>query len=107
MTKSPAHDPTLGAGLLQFEVRCGMRRVGCHISDEALDAVSGLAFPSTIALRRRSFDRYRTLIDAAAKLKLQKLPPGFAGPVALSGGDLRAVPPTFGSPPFGSPSGGA
>ncbi len=90
------------AGLVHFEVRDGIRRVRFNVSDEALEAVSGLAAPSTATLRRRSFDRFRTLIETAAKLKLKTLPPGFVGPVALSSGDLRCVPPEVGVPAFGS-----
>ena len=66
-------------GDIQFEVRDGMRRVMCHVSEEALEAASGLSAPSTTALRRRSFDRFRGLIDAAAKLKLKTLTPGWVG----------------------------
>ena len=93
--------------MIDFEVRDGIRRIACAISDEALDAVSGLPLPSTLALRRRAFDRFRGLIDAAAKLKLQKLPPETAGPLVLSSSDLRRVPPVSGVPLFGtSPRGG-
>lgn len=89
-------------GLIRFEVRVGIRRIHCDVSDEALEAVSGLVGPSTTTLRRRSFDRFRTLIDAAARLKLERLPPGFTGPVVLSTNDLRSVPQERGSPAFGS-----
>jgi len=94
-------------GDIQFEVRDGMRRVMCHVSEEALEAASGLSAPSTTALRRRSFDRFRGLIDAAAKLKLKTLTPGWVGPLTLSSRDLRSVPPINGLPVFGtSPRGG-
>ena len=93
--------------MIQFEVRDGMRRIACTISEEALDAVSGLTAPSTLALRRRAFDRFRSLIDAAAKLKLKSLPPEAVGPLMLSSSDLRVVPPSSGVPVFGtSPRGG-
>ena len=88
--------------LVHFEVRDGSRRVRFDISDEALDAVSGLAAPFTAALRRRSFDRFRMLINEAAKLKLRTLPSGIVGPVVLSSSDLRRVPPEIGMPAFGS-----
>lgn len=102
MTGVSSTIPAIGAGLTRFEIRDGIRRVSCNVSDEALEAVSGLAVPSTTASRRKSFDRFRTLIDAAAKLKLKTLPPGFVGLVVLSSGDLRCVPPAAGVPPFGS-----
>ena len=93
--------------MIQFEVRDGARLVACAVSDEALDAVSGLAMPSSTALRRRAFDRFRGLIDAAAKLKIKTLSPGWVGPLTISSGDLRSVPPTMGMPLFGtSPRGG-
>ena len=59
---------------IRFEIRDGIRRISCAVSDEALEAVSGLPVPSTVVLRRRSFDRFRTLINVAAKLKLSTLP---------------------------------
>lgn len=107
MPRTPSTGLVPDAGFTQFEVRDGSRRVKCHVSGEALEAVSGLAVPSTVALRRNSFDRFRTLIDAAAKLKLKTLPPGFAGPLALSGRDLRCVPHEVGVPSFGSSSRGS
>jgi len=85
-----------------FEVRNGMRRVSCVVSDEALDAVSSLPLPSTSGLRRRSFDRFRTLIHAAAQLKLNALPSEFSGSILLNTEDLRSVPPEKGVPVFGS-----
>ena len=101
MTATPSIAATLDGGLIRFEVRDGIRRISCSVSDEALEAASGLTIPSTTGLRRKSFDRFRTLIEAAARLKLTTLPPGFAGPVALSSKDLRCVPPVVGVPPFG------
>lgn len=107
MSRTPDAASALERNPIHFEVRDGIRRVGCDVSDEALEAVSGLAVPSTAASRRKSFDRFRTLIHAAAKLKLQTLPPGFAGPVVLSSGDLRRVPPEAGTPAFGAAARGA
>ena len=92
MTLTSYATTTLDRGFIRFEVRDGIRRIGCTVSDEALEAASGLAAPSTTGSRRKSFDRFRMLINAAAKLKLGMLPPGFAGPVALSSEDLRRVP---------------
>lgn len=87
---------------MRFEVRAGIRRISCAVLDEALEAMSGLTVPSTVALRRGSFDRFRTLIDAAAKLKLETLPPGFVGPLVLTSKDLQSVPPQAGVPLFGT-----
>jgi hypothetical protein len=53
-------------------------------------------------LRRRSFDRFRTLINVAANLKLRTLPSGSIGLIVLTREDLRRVPPETGVPSFGS-----
>jgi hypothetical protein len=90
--------------LVRFEVRDRTRRIVCAVSDEALEAVSDLAAPSTDTMRRRSFDRFRSLIDTAAKLKLSTIPGDFPGPVLLSSDDLRRVPAEQGVPVFGSSS---
>ena len=95
-------DTSSGPHPIRFEVRAGMRRISCDVSDEALEAAAGLTGPTTTMVRRKSFDRFRTLIDAAARLKLDGLPPEFAGPLILSAGDLRRVPPAAGMPAFGS-----
>ncbi len=87
---------------LTFEVRNGVSRVRVGVMDAALDAVSSLATPSTRALRQRSFDRFRTLINEAARMKLATLPAGFHGTIMLTKDDLRRVPPQFGTPLFGS-----
>lgn len=87
---------------IRFEVRDGIRRVTCAVLDDALEAAAGLATPSTITLRRRSFDRFRTLIDAAAQMKLKTLPSGSADMIMLTRGDLRGVPPQSGVPSFGT-----
>jgi hypothetical protein len=83
-------------------VRDRTRRVICTISDAALEAVGNLPRPANDQMRRRSFDRFRTLIDAAAKLKLLGLPAAFDGPLDLSAEDLRSVPASPGTPSFGS-----
>lgn len=93
---------TLDPNVIRFEVRDGIRRISCTVLDDALEVVSGLTAPSTAMLRRRSFDRFRTLINAAAKLKLGTLPAGSIGPLILSREDLRHVPPETGMPSFGS-----
>lgn len=97
---------TLDGNVMRFEVCEGIRRISCIVLGEALEAASGLKAPSTVALRRGSFDRFRTLIDTAAKLKSRTLPPEFTGPIVLTGDDLRSMPPQTGVPPFGSPARG-
>ncbi len=87
---------------IRFEVRDGIRRVTCAVLDDALEAAAGLATPSTVTLRRRSFDRFRTLIDAAAQMKLKTRPTGSAELLVLTRMDLRGVPPQNGVPSFGT-----
>lgn len=89
-------------GVTRFEVRDGSRRVSCVVLDDALGAASGLTGPLTDTVRRTSFDRFRTLIDAAAKLKLQAWRGGPGTPLVLTSDDLRRVPPRTGVPAFGS-----
>jgi hypothetical protein len=86
---------------IRFEIRDGMRRVSCVVLNEALEAAAGLPQLSAPMLRRRSFDRFRTLIHAAAGARLAAVP-GFVGPIVLTSGDLRSVPPERGAPVFGS-----
>lgn len=100
--QSASNTTPRGGDFARFEVRDGIRRVVCIVAEEALEAASGLTAPSTNASRRKSFDRYRSLIDAAAKLKLKTMEPGFDGPLVLSSADLRRVPPEVGVPSFGS-----
>ncbi len=102
MNTTPNVASTLDGTVVRFEVREGIRRISCAVLGEALEAASGLTAPSTVALRRGSFDRFRTLIDAAAKLKSRTLPSEFIGPIVLTGDDLRSMPPQTGVPPFGS-----
>ena len=97
----------LEGNVIRFEIRDGFRRASCAVSNEALEAVSGLIEPSTPLLRRRSFDRYRTLIHAAAMLRLKALPPGPTDTIILSCKDLRCVPPVTGTPSFGSSARGS
>ena len=107
MSETPNVGPTLECNVIRFEVRDGSRRIGFAVSDDALDALSGLISPSTPTMRRKSFDRFRTLINAAAMLKLKALPPGSVGPILLTQRDLRRVPPEIGTPLFGSCARGA
>lgn len=102
MSNSSDLAPTIGTNFICFEIRDGSRRIGCAVSDEALDAVSGLISPSTPLMRRKSFDRFRTLINAAAMLKLKSLSSGPVGSIVLTQRDLRRVPPETGAPAFGS-----
>ena len=104
MTKPLATSSAPGGEPIRFEVRAGIRRVSCTVADDALEAVSGLSAPSTPALRRESFDRFRMLIDAAAKLKAASVQDGFAGPMVLSIADLRRVPAQTGMTLFGNPT---
>jgi len=97
----------LDKNFIRFEIRDGIRRIDCAVSDEALEAVSALNAPSTVMQRRRSFDRYRTLINEAAKLKSRRLPSGSIGLIVLTSEDLRCVPPETGVPSFGSSARGA
>ena len=102
MTPIRTGTPQPDADAVRFEVRNGMRRVGCTVSSEALEAASGLALPSTTSSRRQSFDRFRTVSNTAAIRKLGTLPADFTGPLALSGDALRVVPARVGDPLFGS-----
>ena len=107
MSMTPAAASTLDENSIRFEVRDGIRRISCAVSVEALDAVSGLIAPSTPMERRKSFDRFRTLIHAAAMLRLRALSPGSAGPLVLTHRDLRCVLPESGTPLFGSSAKGS
>ncbi len=89
-------------GVSRFEVRDGSRRVSCSVPDDALGAASGAALPLSALSRRNAFDRFRTLLDAAAKLKLLAGPAGSLAPLVLTMADLRRVPPRTGVPTFGS-----
>jgi hypothetical protein len=90
---------------IRFEIQDRMRRVSYAVSNEALEAAAGLPELSSPMLRRRSFDRFRTLIHRAAGLRLAVLPPGFDGPIVLTSRDLRAVPPEKDMPVFGRSAG--
>ncbi|MEJ0020905.1 MAG: DUF1488 family protein [Acetobacteraceae bacterium] len=107
MSQTSVADPSLEADSIRFEIRNGLQRVGCIVSDEALESASGLAAPSTMMQRRRSFDRFRTLVNAAAVLKLKELPSGSVYPIVLTSDDLRRVPSEKGAPAFGSAGRGA
>lgn len=102
MSRAARAVSTLNESVIRFQVRNGIHRISCVVSDEALEVASGLTAPLTEALRRKSFDRFRNLINAAAMLKLSGLPTGFAGPIVLTSQDLRRVPPETGTPPFGT-----
>lgn len=97
-------DPPAPPAPIRFEVRGARGRMSCTVSDEALELASSLSAPSTEAMRRRSFDRFRMVIDAAAKLKLADMPAEFRGPLSLSAEDLRRVPAARDMPQFGTAS---
>ena len=101
MSSTPNTVSPLDSSLICFEIRDGIRRIICTVSNEALEAVAGLTVPSTEMLRRRSFDRFRTLINTAAEMKLRTLPLGSIGPINLSSEDLRCVPTETDAPRFG------
>jgi hypothetical protein len=101
MSTSPNFGTAAGDDLIRFAIRDGIRLIKCAVSNEALEAASGLAEDSAPTLRRRSFDRFRTLIHAAATLRLKALPSDFVGPILLTTRDLRCVPPERGFPVFG------
>ena len=107
MSRTSNAGSAVEGNVIRFEVRAGMRRIGCAVLGDALEAVSGLTLPSTVMLRQRSFDRFRTLIDIAARLKLKTLPAGSLGPIVLTQEDLRRVPPEPGVLSFGNSARGA
>ncbi len=69
----------------------GIRRVTCSVPNDVMDAVCGVTGPLSPGLRRRSFDRFRTLINGAAMRRLKDMPAGSAGPIVLVQRDLRLV----------------
>ncbi|MFT8247152.1 hypothetical protein [Roseomonas sp. BN140053] len=87
---------------IQFEVRHREQRVVCRVLNEALEGASRLEASATDLHRRKSFDRFRMLIDAAAKLKLTTLPGNVVQPLLICSEDLLRVPPEHGVPQFGS-----
>ena len=89
------------AGYTPFEVRSGNRRVRCLVADTTLDAASGLSELPTLTLRRRSFEKFRTLIQATAQRMLGELPVGFIGSLVISGEDMRQTTPEQGMAVFG------
>jgi hypothetical protein len=79
------------ANFIHFEIRDGIRRITCSVPNDVMDAVSGISGPLSPGLRRRSFDRFRTLIHGAAMQRLKDMPAGSAGPIVLARRDLRSV----------------
>jgi hypothetical protein len=61
------------------------------VPNDVMDAVCGVTGPLTPGLRRRSFDRFRTLIHGAAMQRLKDMPAGSVGPIVLVQRDLRLV----------------
>jgi len=76
---------------ISFEIRDGIRRIKCSVPNELIDAVSGLPAPLTDGLRRRSFDRFRTVMHGAAMQRLKDLPAGSPGPIVLARRDLNGL----------------
>lgn len=100
---SPQLAPNLSnASHIGFEILVGTRRISCGVSNEALEAAAGLALPSTSVARRRSFDRFRTLIHSAAKLKFSDSIEKMDDYVLVQSDDLRRVPLEKGVPVFGT-----
>jgi hypothetical protein len=83
-----------------FQVRHHTHKIACAVSAEALEDASGLPPESSEQMHRRSFDRFRTLIEAAAQYRLSALPPSFCGPITLTAQDLRRVPHVVGMPSY-------
>ncbi len=83
-----------------FQVRHHTHKIACTVSAEALEDASGLPPASSEQMHRRSFDRFRTLIEAAAQHRLAALPPSFCGPITLTVQDLRRVPHVVGMPSY-------
>ncbi len=102
MTKPMGESLPMGGREVQFEVFLGKRRVRCTLTDEALEAVSGLPGPLTMAVKRVSFDRFRILIDAAARLKMETIEHGSIDAITLTSTDLRRAGTQVGAPPFGT-----
>ncbi len=66
-------EPGSDDAFARFELRNGIRRVRFTVAAEALEALSGLAAPSTPAQRRQSFDRFRIPINIVAQRKVDAL----------------------------------
>ncbi|WP_173576031.1 DUF1488 family protein [Acetobacter fallax] len=88
-------------GYIPFEILVGTRRVSCGVSNEALEAAAGLGALSGSVARHQSFHRFRTLIHAAAVLKLTRSGKKAEGLLLLGSDDLRLVPLEKGIPVFG------
>jgi len=93
MSGTRTHRPrgSSDSSFISFEIMDGIRRIACSVPNDVMDAVSGQGTPLTPGLRRRSFDRYRTLIHGAAMQRLKELPAGSLGPIVLARRDLRLV----------------
>ncbi|GBQ21422.1 DUF1488 family protein [Tanticharoenia sakaeratensis] len=89
-------------GSIGFEVQDGIRRVRCFVSREALEGAAGLALPSTPSSRQLSFNRFRMLINSAAKAKLARNPLKTGDHLTLECEDLRVMPAEAGVPLFGT-----
>jgi hypothetical protein len=76
---------------IHFEIMDGMHRIRCSVPNELIDAVSGLPAPLTDGLRRRSFDRFRTVMHGAAMQRLKAQPAGSLEPIVLMRRDLNGL----------------
>ncbi|WP_367117439.1 DUF1488 family protein [Acetobacter sp.] len=90
----------LSAGYIGFEIFVGTRRVSCGVSNDALDAISCLALPSTPTARNRSFNRFRVLIHKAAERKVLECHDNSNDYILIQSEDLRRIPPESGNPAF-------
>ena len=91
--------PPSGAPI-RFQVRHHTHKIACTVSAAALEDASGLPPDSSEQMHRRSFDRFRTLIEAAAQYRLADMPPTFSEPITLTADDLRRVPHVVGMPSY-------
>ena len=87
---------------IEFLIQHGSHRVRCAVTADALDSVCGHAEPTTDSVRRRAFERFRTLINVAAQRKLDGLGADAGDSLLLTCEDLRAVPHVAGTPVFGT-----
>jgi hypothetical protein len=91
MSRNHRREAPPDSGCIHFEIMDGMRRIRCSVPNELIDAVSGLPVPLTDGLRRRSFDRFRTVMHGAAMQRLKDQPPGSAEPIVLVRRDLNGL----------------
>jgi hypothetical protein len=91
MSRNHRREAAPDTGCIHFEIMDGMRRIRCSVPNELIDAVSGLPAPLTDGLRRRSFDRFRTVMHGAAMQRLKAQPAGSLEPIVLVRRDLNGL----------------